>query len=201
MASSATTMEAVPCTNSKERLLRATRKGPKLDFSNIDMDLLHQRQIEENMKKQEQRMRAQEIVKNLWLGPAVVMDDFCLPHGQEFTAVLNITKDVPNLKNYGKHTLDASTVVHDRISIDDDPHLVNIKKEFQEAANFIEQQLNQGGTVLVHCKMGISRSAAMVAAYLILKENMTFDDALNTIRQHRECIDLNMNFHCQLMYL
>ncbi|KAL8202234.1 UNVERIFIED_CONTAM: hypothetical protein K2H54_003843 [Gekko kuhli] len=45
--------------------------------------------------------------------------------------------------------------------------------------------LTFAGKVLVHCAMGISRSATLVLAFLMIRENKTLVDALNTVRQHR----------------
>ena len=38
------------------------------------------------------------------------------------------------------------------------------------------------GKVLVHCQCGISRSTALVAAFLMMRRGMTVQQALGTIR-------------------
>ncbi|OPJ84579.1 dual specificity protein phosphatase 13 [Patagioenas fasciata monilis] len=63
----------------------------------------------------------------------------------------------------------------------DDPSF-DISIFFYDAANFIGKALNtSGGKVFVHCAMGISRSASLVLAFLMIHENMTLVDALKTI--------------------
>lgn len=42
----------------------------------------------------------------------------------------------------------------------------------------IQQALDQQKTVLVHCKMGRQRSAAIAAAYLIFKDHLTPEQAI-----------------------
>ena len=49
-----------------------------------------------------------------------------------------------------------------------DFNFVPSKDELIDAANFIQAKMDQGGSVYVHCKAGRTRSATVVAAYLIL---------------------------------
>merc|ERR1712133_32385 len=56
-----------------------------------------------------------------------------------------------------------------------------IKDYFIDTANFIDEALNQGGKVLVHCFMGVSRSATIAASFLMQKRNMTAVEALQTL--------------------
>lgn len=69
------------------------------------------------------------------------------------------------------------------------------------AMTFITSALrNPANNVLVHCSQGISRSAAIVAAYLISLEehSMNVDDALIWIRRARSIVQPNDNFIVQL---
>ena len=45
----------------------------------------------------------------------------------------------------------------------------DVTEYFDEANEFINKVRNCGGTMLVHCKYGVSRSPSIVAAYLILR--------------------------------
>ncbi|XP_035211266.1 dual specificity protein phosphatase 3-like [Stegodyphus dumicola] len=71
---------------------------------------------------------------------------------------------------------------------------------FGTGINFIDQAVNSGGKILVHCLMGLSRSATIVAAYLMVKKNMTAVEALHTIRKQRE-VRPNDGFLVQLLQL
>ncbi|MCL4167356.1 UNVERIFIED_CONTAM: hypothetical protein GTU68_026593, partial [Idotea baltica] len=57
-----------------------------------------------------------------------------------------------------------------------------LRSYFRQAADFIENSLRNGGKVLIHCQCGISRSATLIAAYLMLKKGMDCQEALATIR-------------------
>ncbi|GFU23840.1 dual specificity protein phosphatase 3 [Nephila pilipes] len=71
---------------------------------------------------------------------------------------------------------------------------------FDQGVNFIDEGVNSGGKVLVHCLMGLSRSATFVAAYLMIKKNMKAKEALLTIRKQRE-VRPNDGFLVQLLQL
>lgn len=58
----------------------------------------------------------------------------------------------------------ASGIRHMRISIDDVDY-ADLLIHLPSACKFIDQALRSGGVVFVHCVQGISRSAAVVAAY------------------------------------
>jgi len=52
--------------------------------------------------------------------------------------------------------------------------------------------------VLVYCKAGISRSAAIVLAFLMWSEEMAYHSALKTLRQKRRYVSPNSGFQKQL---
>lgn len=73
-----------------------------------------------------------------------------------------------------------------------------ILRGFDSAIDFIDEALQTGGCVLVHCNAGVSRSAAVVMAYLIKKEGMTVNDAFSFLRSKRPAICPNPGFLIQL---
>ncbi|BES91208.1 phosphatase [Nesidiocoris tenuis] len=81
-----------------------------------------------------------------------------------------------------------------------DLSMADASKYFKEVANFIDNALNSGGKVLVHCLMGISRSGTMVLAFLMLKRGMTAVEAMTTVRRKRN-IHPNDGFIHQLAKL
>ncbi|RUS85366.1 hypothetical protein EGW08_006851 [Elysia chlorotica] len=54
------------------------------------------------------------------------------------------------------------------------------------AAEFINKALADGGKVYVHCQQGVSRSATVVLAFLMLHRDMNLLDAVKLVRSKRE---------------
>ncbi|BCS29890.1 dual specificity protein phosphatase family protein [Aspergillus puulaauensis] len=55
-----------------------------------------------------------------------------------------------------------------------------------------------GGCVLVHCNKGISRSGAVVVAYIMKNLATPYVQSLNLARESRSLIEPNYGFECQL---
>ena len=74
----------------------------------------------------------------------------------------------------------------------------NLYSHFDVTCTKIHQTLRSGIEVYVHCMAGISRSSTIVAAYLIKYHRMTVEEALNTNKETRSCINPNAGFRRQL---
>ncbi|XP_019960991.1 dual specificity protein phosphatase 26-like [Paralichthys olivaceus] len=71
---------------------------------------------------------------------------------------------------------------------------------FATAADFIHRALSRGDKVLVHCHVGVSRSATLVLAYLMLKQNLTLVEAICAVKDKRG-VSPNRGFLRQLIEL
>ncbi|XP_072524007.1 dual specificity phosphatase 29-like [Salminus brasiliensis] len=77
----------------------------------------------------------------------------------------------------------------------------NIAPFFYPTARFIHSALTRdSGKVLVHCARGISRSATLVLAYLMIYEGLTVSEAIKAVRSHRNVLP-NSGFLQQLREL
>ncbi|XP_072312321.1 dual specificity protein phosphatase 13B-like [Eucyclogobius newberryi] len=82
----------------------------------------------------------------------------------------------------------------------DDRKDFDIGAFFRETAEFVHSALTQHGVVLVHCARGVSRSAALVLAFLMIKRGLSLMEAVETVRTHRNILP-NLGFLHQLREL
>lgn len=74
----------------------------------------------------------------------------------------------------------------------------NLISTFPICIKFIEECLQNGGRVLVHCGAGVSRSATVVIAYVMWKLNLTYNQAMTHVMSARSCVFPNRGFVKQL---
>ncbi|XP_070796380.1 dual specificity protein phosphatase 15 isoform X2 [Pituophis catenifer annectens] len=84
-----------------------------------------------------------------------------------------------------------------RIVLPDTPE-ANIKQHFKKCINFIHSCRLQGGTCLVHCLAGISRSTTIVLAYLMAVTQLGWLEALEAVKAVRPVANPNLGFRRQL---
>ncbi len=76
----------------------------------------------------------------------------------------------------------------------------DISVHFPVALNFIHKSLQAGdGAILVHCAAGVSRSATIVAAYLMVTHQISAAEAVLGVHQARPCVCPNLGFLRQLL--
>ncbi|KAL4921227.1 protein-tyrosine phosphatase-like protein [Aspergillus aurantiobrunneus] len=88
---------------------------------------------------------------------------------------------------------------HHHIEVDDIED-ENLLEHFPSAIKFIQSGLDAGGSVLVHCAMGKSRSATVCIAYLLHRQRsaLTPQSALALLRESRPLCEPNSGFMEQL---
>ncbi|KAJ7173617.1 protein-tyrosine phosphatase-like protein [Mycena filopes] len=79
----------------------------------------------------------------------------------------------------------------------DDEHY-DILEHLDVTCRFIQDASDAGGRVLVHCVMGISRSATVVCAYLMFSQTISAGQAVRLVRARRPQARPNYNFLRQL---
>ena len=134
-----------------------------------------------------------EIAPRLYLGNAASARDRAALRARGVTHVLNATASLPNSFERERAFAYCRAPVDDTLQAD-------LRGHFDLAAAFIGAALRGGGGCLVHCQQGVSRSAALVIAYLMRAEGLDFDDAFARVRARR-FIHPNENFVRQLRAL
>ncbi|XP_014222170.1 uncharacterized protein LOC106649319 isoform X2 [Trichogramma pretiosum] len=103
--------------------------------------------------------------------------------------ILNVTREIdnffPGMFNY----------LNVRVYDDEKTDLL---KHWDDTFKYITKAKKEGSKVLVHCKMGVSRSASVVIAYAMKAYNWDFSQALSHVKNRRNCIKPNSNFLLQL---
>ncbi|XP_055917930.1 dual specificity protein phosphatase 13 isoform X2 [Eupeodes corollae] len=81
-------------------------------------------------------------------------------------------RDMPTIRYMGFPMMDQPTT--------------DISRYFYVASKFIDNAITSGGKILVHCLVGMSRSATCVLAYLMICRKMTAVEAIRTVRMRRD---------------
>ncbi|XP_050535370.1 protein phosphatase Slingshot isoform X2 [Daktulosphaira vitifoliae] len=79
-----------------------------------------------------------------------------------------------------------------------DDEKTDLLKHWDNTFKYITNAEKEGSKVLVHCKMGVSRSASVVIAYAMKAYNWSFRKAFDHVRSKRTCIKPNKHFILQL---
>ncbi len=133
-----------------------------------------------------------KITPNLYLGDAkIARSKYFLEHNNIY-GIINATTDEPNAYPESYDYL--------RVNIYDKPS-EQIRPFFQDVFEFIRRHHRPGHSVLVHCQMGISRSATLVIAYLMIDGHKTLGEAFQQVKSVRQQIDPNEGFIKQLREL
>ncbi|XP_013869131.1 dual specificity protein phosphatase 13 isoform A [Austrofundulus limnaeus] len=139
-----------------------------------------------------------EVWPNLYLGNVAVAQNRKTLHKLGITHVLNAAHSKQG--SIGDQSFYGDTCVYFGIAAEDSDHF-DLSQHFKSAADFIQTALkSQDGKVLVHCIMGVSRSATLVLAYLMMRKHLSLKDALRHVVQKR-AIFPNRNFLSLLLKL
>ncbi|XP_048360215.1 dual specificity protein phosphatase 4 [Sphaerodactylus townsendi] len=131
-----------------------------------------------------------EILPFLYLGSAHHAARRDMLDALGITALLNVSSDCPN--HFEGHFQYKCIPVEDN-------HKTDISSWFMEAIEYIDSVKACHGRVLVHCHAGISRSATICLAYLIMKKRVKLEEAFEFVKQRRSIISPNFSFMGQLL--
>lgn len=124
-----------------------------------------------------------EIIPNLFVGNIVAAQDFSFIKKKNIKVIINCSNDIPN------YFVLNNNIEYHRLPVDDSltEYDINLMSELlPKYVQIIDESLSNNKPVFVHCYAGIQRSTALIAAYLIFKNNYTIDEAYKYIISKRK---------------
>ncbi|KAM9660058.1 protein phosphatase Slingshot homolog 3 [Trichechus inunguis] len=136
-----------------------------------------------------QQDRASRIFPHLYLGSEWNAANLEELQRNRVSHILNMSREIDNF--YPERFIYHNVRLWDEESAQLLPH-------WKETHGFIEAARAQGTRVLVHCKMGVSRSAATVMAYAMKQYGWSLEQALQHVQELRPIARPNPGFLRQL---
>jgi hypothetical protein len=125
------------------------------------------------------------VTTDLWIGGApTYRRDFEVLLALGITAVMDLRAE----RDADQSFFDARGIAHRQYRVPD--VTVPGPQVLTDAVAWIDEQLADGRTVLIHCAKGRGRSATVLAAYLMRMRGMTFDEASDLLRSKRALVKL-----------
>ncbi|KAF0976594.1 hypothetical protein FDP41_004493 [Naegleria fowleri] len=137
---------------------------------------------------------ATQITPNLWLGD--ISDAMNVPHLNK-NSISHIVTCVKSLKPF--YPEEGFNYLNLHLYDQSDESIGH--EIFQESFEYIDQAIQNGNNVLVHCMKGRSRSASILIAYLMRKNGWTYRETLKFVQQKRSIVQPNEGFERQLLEL
>ncbi|XP_041829243.1 dual specificity protein phosphatase 13-like [Melanotaenia boesemani] len=124
-----------------------------------------------------------EVWPNLLIGDMSVANDRYSLWKLGITHVVNVAHG--RMYSQGSHDFYGPTVDYYGVPADDSPSF-DLSRYFFPSAEYIQNALDTNGAqVLVHCAVGVSRSASLVLAYLMIHHHYTLLEAINKVKERR----------------
>uniref|UniRef100_A0A2K6WEE1 Protein-serine/threonine phosphatase n=1 Tax=Onchocerca volvulus TaxID=6282 RepID=A0A2K6WEE1_ONCVO len=117
------------------------------------------------------------VAKGVYLGSQDVAHDYDILMAHNITHIINCATGVKNIF--------LGRIKYLTFDVLDLPW-TDLEQHFDKCHEFMEEAVESGGNVLVHCNAGVSRSATIVLSYIMRYNKMTVREALehvNTIRK------------------
>jgi len=137
-----------------------------------------------------------KIIDNLYIGNYDAALDKSIIDRYNIQAIVNCTKNTNRIN---------SDIDYLQVPIDDPPYdkdINYVNSNFIYITNFIYDKIKSGKNVLVHCVMGVQRSATIVAIYLMRGFNQNYTNTIKYIKTKRPiCFFGKVNYLNSLIYV
>jgi protein-tyrosine phosphatase len=132
------------------------------------------------------------IIDNIYLGSAFNASNYNSLKKNNIGFIINMTNEISNYYEnefeYKKYGLYDNNI---------QPIQQFLNKAYEDILEF--QQYNPTNNILVHCFMGASRSASIVAYYIHKKHNKNINDAIIFMKNKRNVVNPTVLFYNQLL--
>lgn len=168
------------------------------DFPEDDYYLSRMKEILEEYPRLGPLRHPSKLVEHVYIGNQENADDIDLLQALEITHVLNVA---------GTRTFDLTRspykkdtgIVGFLMMPAEDYEEYDIMQYFMDAIIFLDKVKAAGGRALVHCNIGVNRSGAIVAAYLMIHQRRTLLKVIDDLKSKRSLILQNEGFRRQLV--
>ncbi|CAE8631217.1 unnamed protein product [Polarella glacialis] len=142
-----------------------------------------------------------EVQPNLWLGSLRASQDSEALAERGVTHVLSVGEcNLGARQRMRLQPTEADPLERLLVAVPDESSS-RLDRHFTACSSFISEGLKNGGSVLVHCFAGQSRSPTLVAAHLMCVEGWTAAVALEFVQRRRPSVHPNAGFLSQLLSL
>uniref|UniRef100_A0AAR2KSX7 protein-serine/threonine phosphatase n=1 Tax=Pygocentrus nattereri TaxID=42514 RepID=A0AAR2KSX7_PYGNA len=155
----------------------------------IDMKNYKEYIDNEMMVTMAQMDKPSKILDYLYLGSEWNAANFEELQKNNVGYILNVTMEIDNFFP------ESFTYMNIRVY---DVEATDLLSHWNNTYMFISEARKNGQAVLVHCKMGVSRSASTVIAFLMKQQGWSLDYALSHVRERRPIVQPNEGFLRQL---
>jgi protein tyrosine/serine phosphatase len=131
------------------------------------------------------------IIDNIYLGSAYNASNYDSMEQINIGFIINMTSEISNY--HCDQIIYKKYPIYDNNSESIKPYL---EKIYDQIISY--QELNNNKNIFIHCFMGASRSATVVAYYLMRKHKYTVDDAITFMKQKRNVVNPTMLFYEEL---
>lgn len=131
---------------------------------------------------------------NIYIGDYISVQNLNVLKEKGITHIINVAKGFVRLNS--KQFINEGIKVTEIKMRDLDDYPIN--KHFNHINKLITKTIKDGGTVLVNCHAGVSRSVTVVCAYLVGVNDYSTTEALEKIKMSRQQAQPNDGFVNQL---
>lgn len=126
---------------------------------------------------------ASHICDHLYVGSAFNAADYNWLKKNEIDIIVNVTPSIGNYfpKDFEYHTYQTPDLRHG-----------SLRPYYEKFYSLVLN--NPGKKIFIHCFAGKSRSASLVLYYLMKKNGLNLDNAINYLKSRRPAININCKF-------